>query len=215
MSYGVILTKILKTEHVNDFLDGNLYLNTLSYFASLDNSDQARSDPHDGLFESHQVSSVKIQDTDGAWVPIGGIINPVIFRNDHLSNFNVLCLYSMTDRDGDFFDQRNILFGEAAIIIENLPEFLSRIKLAATNQGWEMNQSPVEYVARKSYDGYMGPFRKFDNFSYQNEFRFIFKTNLKEPCRLNIGNLRDITNVTFSNEISSIWSWLKSRNYKP
>lgn len=211
MTYRIALAKLLPSQYVNDFLDGNLYLNTCSYFSSLDRTDSVRADPNDGLFESRQVSEVAIQDEQGNWIPIGGIINPVTSRNNSFSGLNILCLYAMTDREGDSFDQRNISFGDSAILIMNLPEFLSRVKTAASNQSWGITHAAVEYVKREAHDGYMGPFRKFEELSYQNEFRFVFETGIGKPCRLPVGNLRDITRVVKCDEIPLIWSKLNSR----
>lgn len=155
-----------------------------------------------------------IQDEQGNWVPIGGIINPVTFRNDIFSGLNILCLYAMTDREGDCFDKRNINFGDSAILITNLPEFVSRVRTAAGNQSWGVAHAAVEYVKRDTHDGQMGPFRKFEEFSYQNEFRFVLETGMNKPCRLLVGSLRDITRVVKSREIPFIWSKLNS-GYKP
>ncbi len=209
MSYSVILAKILPRNYMDDFLDGNLYLNNLSYFSSLDSSDQVRCDSHEGLTDCLQVKSISIQNAEGDWVPIGEIQNPVVFEGDYSENLNVLCLYSITDRQGDFFDERNVQFGEVTVLIKDLLEFISRIRTAAKVKGWEIGHSPIEYVSRNTYNGRMGPFRKFDEFSYQNEFRFSLKTDVKSPCVLSVGDLRDIVCVIETKQIPDFWSWTK------
>ena len=205
MTYSVILVKLLREEYVESFLDGNLYLNTATYFSQLDQSDTVRADPNDSISEARKVREVAIQDDKGNWVPIGDVQNPIIFRSDELRNLNILCLYTLTDRQHDSFDERNLEFGSVAIFISNLPEFVRRVREAAATSKWSIQHGPIDYVNRIEIDGSMGPFRKFQDFSYQREFRFAFITNKREACYLNVGNLRDITFVRLSADVARIW----------
>jgi hypothetical protein len=212
MSYQVALVKLLPEEFAEDFLNGSLYLNTCGYFSQLDQGDVVRSDPHDGVMEARQVLEVAIQDPNGSWIPIGGVQNPIIFHSDEISNLNILCFYMLTDRPEDKFNDRNLEFGNVAIFISNLPEFIQRVRRAAVVSKWAVAQGPVEYVERKTHDGLMGPFRKFDDYSYQSEFRFIFTTGKHIPLRLEVGNLRDIVHVTSSTKVASICAAMRGAN---
>lgn len=209
MTYHVALIKILPAAFVEDFLNGDLYLNTCAYFSKLDRSDVVRADPHDGILEAIQVTEVAIQDQKGNWIPIEGVINPVVSRSDDFLDFNILCLYTITDRSTEHFDDRVCEFGDVAIFISDLPEFVRRVQGAAAASGWEISQGPVQYVDPEIHDGFMGPFRKFHSYSYQSEFRFLFKTEKREPCRLSVGDLRDIIYVTDSSEIADIWQVMR------
>ena len=206
MNYGVALTKVLPIQFAEDFLNGDLFLNTCVYFSQLDKTDVVRADPNDGISAARQASEVAIQSDDGNWVPIGGIQNPITFRSDHLLDLNILCLYSMTNRPDDRFDERVYEFGDAAIFIANLPEFVRRVREAAELCEWDIAQGMVEYVEPTIYDGAMGPFRKFQSYAYQNEFRFVFTTRKRQPCRLSLGSLRDIAYARPSTEISVRWA---------
>lgn len=53
--------------------------------------------------------------------------------------------------------------------------------------GWR----PVEYVDR-SYEGHIGPFRKFAEFAHQQELRLAVGDGDGAPLRLSIGGIRDI-----------------------
>lgn len=211
MSYSVILVKLLSEEYVESFLDGNLYLNTATYFSQLDQSDSVRADPNDCVSEARKVLEVAIQDDKENWVSIGGVQNPIIFRSDELRDLNILCLYTLTDRHVDTFDDRNLKFGSVAIFISNLPEFVRRVRKAAEVSKWPIQHGPIDYVDRTEIDGSMGPFRKFQDFSYQREFRFAFITNKREACYLNVGNLRDITFVRPSADVARIWEASRSQ----
>lgn len=206
MNYGIALIKVLPAQFAEDFLNGELYLNTCTYFSQLDQTDAVRADLHDGASEARQVIEIAIQDAKGDWIPIGGVQNPVIFRSNDLLDLNILCLYSMTDRPEDGFDDKIYDFGDTAIIITNLPEFVSRVRTAAALSKWAIAHAMVQYVEPKIHDGPMGPFRKFQGYAYQNEFRFIFTTHEHKPCRLSIGSLRDIAYVRPSSEIPAIWA---------
>lgn len=211
MSYSVMLVKLLSEEYVESFLDGNLYLNTATYFSQLDQSDTVRADPNDCVSEARKVLEVAIQDDKGNWVPIGGVQNPIIFRSDELRDLNILCLYTLTDLQDDSFDDQNLEFGGVAIFISNLPEFVRRVREAAATSKWPIQHGPIDYVDRTEIDGSMGPFRKFQDFSYQREFRFTFITYKREACYLNVGNLRDITFVRPSSEVARIWEASRSQ----
>ncbi|MBS7351275.1 MAG: hypothetical protein KIG95_14225 [Comamonas sp.] len=204
MTYRVVLVKILPAAFVEDFLNGELYLNTCAYFSQLDQTDFVRADPHDGVLETIQVAEVAIQDDKGNWIPIEGVINPVVSRSDELLNFNIFCLYTITDQPADQFDDRVCEFGDVAIFISDLLEFVRRVREAAVASGWEISHGPVQYVDPVVHDGFMGPFRKFHTYSYQNEFRFLFRTKKRGPCRLSVGNLRDIIYVTASSKVAEI-----------
>jgi hypothetical protein len=84
MSYKVLLIKILPECWVNEFLDGNLYLNTNMYFSNLDESDRVRFAPFDCIDQSRQVKEISIPPPGGDWTLIGGIINPVVFSTQNV-----------------------------------------------------------------------------------------------------------------------------------
>ncbi|MBI4290777.1 MAG: hypothetical protein HY661_04775 [Betaproteobacteria bacterium] len=192
MSYKVLLIKILPEYWVDDFLDGNLYLNTNMYFANLDESNRVRFDPFDGIDQSRQVKEISIAAPGGDWTPIGGIINPVVFRRKESERLNILCMYALRDQPDKPFDKRNLAFGDVAVVIGNPIEFIRRVKSAATALEKQVFHGPVEYVDKSTHDGTMGPFRKFKEHDYQNEFRIVMTNGTGSACRLHIGNIRDI-----------------------
>ena len=188
----------------SDFLDGNLYLNTNSYFGTVDRTDSARFDPYDGVDESRKVSKVEMQDTNGDWLPLP-VVGPITVRSGSSSNLNILCMFTVTDRTGDYFDDRNLAFGDVAIVIDNLTEFIRRVEQAATVIGRPVRRGPIEYVDRSSHDGPMGPFRKYAEHRHQNEFRFVFANGPGTATRLPIGSIRDIAHSIRATEVSSFW----------
>lgn len=213
MSYRVVLVKLLPSQFASDFLDGNLYLNTNAYFGKLDSTDTVRFDPHDGVDESRQVSKVEIKDESGNWLRLP-VVGPVTLRSKLSGKLNILCLYAMTDREGDFFDSRNLAFGDQAVVITNLLEFIRRIKAAAKVAGKKVQHGPIQYVEREIHDGPMGSFRKYREQTYQNEFRFVFTDGDGSVCRLSIGDIRDIAYAMSSSNVAKVWQSMLSNSSK-
>src|SRR5690625_574853 len=173
MSYSVILAKILPQKYVSDFLDGNLHMNTDDFFTEIESSDVLRSDIYEGADEARQFKQISIKSSSGEWVPIKGARSPLIHRYREKDVRHILCMYMFTDRPDFCFDHRNIGFGDTAILITDLKEFLKRVKAAAAAVGKPLFHGPVEYVDKQLHDGQMGPFRKFSEYEYQSEFRLV------------------------------------------
>jgi len=211
LSYKILLTKLLDTVWVSEFLDGNIYMRTDKYFAKLESSDLVRADKDEDVDEAWQVKEVSIQDADGKWVPIGGIINPILHRYGSRENFNLYCMHAIKNTEDYQFDERNHGFGNTAIIVGNAEEFIRRFKAAAGLVERELFHGPVTYVKRNEYHGPMGPFKKFDNYSYQNEFRFALPGGNGEPITLSLGNLRDICIVIPITQIPDLQSKTRSQ----
>lgn len=204
MSYKVILIRILPERWANDFLDGNLYLNTNTFFGKIDGSDAVRFDPFDGIDQSLQVREVFIAAPGEDWTPIGGIINPVVFRSRESERLNILCMYALSDQRDKPFNNRNLAFGNVAVLIADPIEFIRRVKSAATALNKDVFHGPVEYVDRDTYHGVMGPFRKFVDHGYQSEFRFVLTNGTGNACRLHIGDIRDIAVMGPSEDIPKL-----------
>lgn len=205
----VMIVKLLKAERVDSFLDGNVYMNSAAYFKELDSADVVRSDRHEGLHSARQVKEISVQDSNGQWIPIGGIINPVTYFTDESSNFNMFCMYIFNDNPDEPFNEKNLAFGESFVLILDIVEFLRRVRVAAQNLDRECAHAPVEYVDGSSYDGPMGPFRKFDSFSYQNEYRIVLRGGEGNPITLQIGNIRDIAVVGQTKELGELINKIK------
>lgn len=208
MTYRVLLVKLLPAQYESDFLDGNLYLNSNSFFARTDDKDPVRFDPHDGADEAVPVKSFSILGPEGQWIDLP-VIGPITKTSMRASMHNILCMYSITDRAGDDFDPRNMSFGDRAVVIANAKEFVRRVRDAATAVGRTLAQGPITYVDRLTYEGVLGPFRKYQVHSYQNEFRFVLADGDGQPFRLFVGNLRDIAYSADASDIPKIWKQMR------
>lgn len=61
----------------------------------------------------------------------------------------------------------------------------------------------VNYVPRGHHNGKMGIFKKFDTYSYQNEYRFVLTSGFSTPYKLIIGDISDITIIGASSDINN------------
>lgn len=203
MSCKIILIKILPECYVNDFLDGNIYMNSNEFFTSIDSGDNVRFDQFEGADQCWQVKEISIANTEGQLIPIGGIKNPATYRHSNKDKLNILCMYAYSNQLDDYFDKLNLEFGSRAIIIKNANEFIKRMKAAANLTRKKLYHGPITYV-KNTYHGHMGPFKKFDIFKYQNEFRFALTKGIDVPYIHKIGDIRDITIVCSSQNIPQI-----------
>lgn len=200
-----LFIKLLPACRVESFLDGKIYFNTDKYFAALDESDVVRFDPDEDIDESLQVKEIAIQSKEtGEYVPIGGVINPIKFRYEKRPPLNIFCVFVFLEKHNFQFDERNLKFGDSAIVIRDPIEFTKRIHSASNNLGLTVNQRPVEYVQKTIYHGEIGPFRKYDDYGYQREFRYLLEPGRGEAVTLQIGDIRDICFSMLSSEITKL-----------
>ncbi|MBD5772709.1 hypothetical protein [Marinomonas colpomeniae] len=199
-----LFIKIMDQKRVESFLDGQVYFNTDKFFTQIDKNDIVRFDPNENIDESLQVKEVAIQNPEnGEYLPIGGLINPVKVRYESKTTLNIFCIYIHLEKNASHFDERNLSFGQSAVIINDPVQFTKRIHNAANKMLLNVEQRPIEYVDPKEYHGTIGPFRKYDNFKYQNEFRYLLYPGQDKPITLEIGDLRDICVVINTKEITN------------
>ena len=220
-----------KKEYADDFLQGKLFLNSLSYFKEIEGED-GRGDEDEGAIvmpfdddliftltatnpETGEVSEVRITKDD--------LAAPVSIHPRWYDHINLLCMYAChtgdfqsisEDNINDFKKQLEIpeecvRLGEHAIIITNTQEFFRRIRVAAEQAGYGIFGELVKY-----YDPDVGTpttrsdletvFHKRKEYEYQSEFRIAVDANVGEPIPLclSIGDISDIAFLMRTSEIN-------------
>jgi len=139
--------KFSSTEHIRQFAQGLLFMNTLQYFGSIEKN-PARSDPHEGASRIVQGRGALLQiRTAGKWEPVGTILGPVHQLSDTNLRANVFCMYALrTSAAHALVDMRAREFGEAFAVLIDHDEFMRRVKIAAVNCGHQLHYDLVEYV---------------------------------------------------------------------
>ena len=201
-----------KERYANDFVNGRLYANRLSFFKRIeDDGDAYRRDEHEGTIVWGQPGLAQIE--------INGLnlshdlAGPVSLSSDRMDHFNVICLYSgkisnySQGSKPKISEIRNQLiisteceqFGQYAVLITDGPEFLNRVKKAAKLKNYREAHGLVEYynpdTFHGNFPGISGAFMKQDKYRYQREYRFVFETGSSgiSPIVLDVGDLSDIT----------------------
>lgn len=206
--------------HASDFMNGRLYANKLSYFKSLEEPYQARSDPHEGIAWWGQPGMIKVE--------INGhdlsddLAAPVSISLNRLRESNVVCMHAGHLEDSsapppeDLEQVRERLlipeeckkFGQIAVVIKNVPELLNRIRIAAHSRGYGVAWALVKYydpiTFHGSFPGISGAFWKQAGFRSEREYRIVFETGSigDEPAILDIGPIEDIAMLSTIDEIN-------------
>jgi len=198
------LLKFTKTEYVTSMRKGRLWLKPLAFYQEhYEGAPVGQIDPNEGLSACYQPEYARLL-LNG--VSIAEFHSPIKVRQK-LPTIFAFCALAVTKKDiecnptGFSLDERLRAFGEKVVVITDFDKFQRRVNSAVNNcsirsvPGLEGRISGlVEYVPR-NYHGEMGPFRKFDEFAYQREWRlaFIAENCLEDHFVLDVGNLDDIT----------------------
>ena len=193
-------------ERAEQFLDGQLYCNTLSFL-------REKFDEYEGAIPL--TGTIRIGDFV---IPKEELVEPPLLMPNLLSDLNVFCMFcwaSPNVGDDKFqFDPESQLgtirdlvktFGEYTVVIHNVREFFHRVDKAAQhpyNGVLRSVRGIVNYV--ESHTGEVPPttlpalrktaLRKQNRFANENEYRFVYLTGREPagPFILNIGDIRDI-----------------------
>jgi hypothetical protein len=197
----LILFKFGKREHLQQFREGLLYMNTSAHFAVLE-ADAPRSDPLEGTTHIIQPRDIRSMTLEVPALNLKTIILPTdlasaITSADEKDACNIFCMfavkYPVMGAFGPDADPRNYQFGDSFVVVMNTFEFLNRVQIGASVAGLRRRTALVKYNDPKAYSGDTGPFWKSSNFAYQNEFRIIVTPTSTHVIELLIGDIHDIT----------------------
>lgn len=197
-----LLVKLGEYQYMERLIkNGELYLRPISEFTKMDS--------RDGIgyrFESMityscpEDPSIKIMFLDGSEFSLSK--KSRITYGDHSGIDYLIYCMSMVDfvKNGDFLTIKNpnniskIGSGyDTMIIILDTNQFINRIRRAILSFPLKMVFSPVHYYSEKNITlKNLTPFYKRKCYSYQNEFRFCFDSNIDKSFCLHIGNIEDI-----------------------
>jgi len=187
-------------EHIkNLFEKGEIYINTVDHIRTCD-ANKDRSDLNDSTDERQVLRDVKIKMCDmGQDINKDGITfqsDSCVLNYDNDKKGNIYCLSGiytndlMDVKDETKFDTKS--FGESLIVIFKPRQFIERVKTALSEAGYKgIQYKRVDYY-NNEYSGQTGIFKKHENYSPQNEFRFYVPNAKNEPIKINIGSIEDI-----------------------
>ena len=216
------LTMLLKAywceRWANEFLDGCLYCNTLSFHREKDNQEGAVVIAGSNITQyqfkvgPHELKTVK----------------RYTFRPDIADHINVFCMYSWAPPFEDSAKKRVILnketqlgslrthedtYGPYTVLIKNIPEFLRRLTKSVERPESQILSGEGNLVTYKLMDripkqddieGWIRlAFHKDSKYAGEKEYRFAFLLDRDKPgfFRLEIGSIRDIAVLTRTREL--------------
>lgn len=205
-----LLLKFTKKEYAESLLKGNIYMNSLHTFKSIeDKGAEMTQDIYEAM--EHVTQSNEFEylyvpngNPDGSdWLfpskhLIGGVWRP---NNDH-QFFKAFCMFEMKydaeEKNIYPIDPRILDFGDTYVLITNIIEFTKRLDKAILANSDEIEPmvvfGPVTYFDEMKYSGALGPFKKRETYSWQNEWRICLdlKQKNQDAYCLNIGDISDI-----------------------
>lgn len=196
------LIKFGKLEHLQQLRDeGLLYMNNLTYFWNIED-EELRGDPFDCAFQVIRGPKITMAKPDGTEVIVCTDYTARI-RPSNPETINIFCMYALRPLiEGSFpIDERNQRFGDHALILMNRDEFIQRSESSLKTQKVVGEADLVEYV-NDDHTGKLGPFRKFNKFSYQHEWRLVCSDGPCKAREIRIGSIQDIAVILPANEIN-------------
>jgi hypothetical protein len=196
MTEGDRVLGVLKfgaSEHIEQFAQGLLYMNTLGHFVEMETS-LLRKDSHEGTSNMLRGDGAILQiETEGQFRTVAELRGPIRHQLPRALDANVFCMYALRDTaSGIVVDPQNFGFGDTFALLKDFDEFLRRVKTAVPDTGQELKSGLVEYIDETSYEGPVGIFKKVSSFSYQSEFRLALHPGIGATLRFHVGNLSDI-----------------------
>ncbi|MFB4412719.1 hypothetical protein [Pantoea sp. ANP04] len=152
-SFGFFVKVFSQDKYREDFLNGDLYMNTIKYFRDYEEAQSGNiGDKNEGVSAWLVPEGLQIKFNPPGMEPFTitskDLAAPVVIKRNAHENINVLCLtylhshgISLDDRiSEDDFNKLQRYFtlpeeakniGEFAVIIPSVPEFISRVRKAA------------------------------------------------------------------------------------
>ena len=198
ISRRCILAKLGSRERMKALAEtGTVYMQKLSVYVKLENP--AVGDPNEGLLARYTPENptlrivARVGDQE---LPLPGASLKI---NSTALDHGVYCMSAIETTSGDLrgsllaflADRRLRDFGDTLVLFKDTPEFIRRLEAAAAAVGHELDHQAVTYVA-STHCGDMGPFRKLDSYSHQQEWRFVTSKAIDDTLVLQLGSLLDI-----------------------
>ena len=221
------LTMLLKAywceRWANEFLDGCLYCNTLSFHRKKDSQEGAV------VIPGSNITQFKIGPHEFKVGPHGlKTVKRVTYRLDIADYINVFCMYSWAPPFEDSAKKRVILnketqlgslrthedtYGPYTVLVRDIPEFLRRLSKSVERPESQILSGEGNLVTYKLMDRIPKrddmedviqlAFHKDSKFAGEKEYRFAFLLDRDKPgfFRLKIGSIRDIAVLLRTREL--------------
>jgi len=221
-------------DHANQFIEGNLYLNRISFFKKNgyeDEDNDGRPDRHEAISSWLQPNglSLTVESFPELSLSEKDFLGPVSIADPCYEALHVLCMTAtvvkfdegLNSKEIESLAQKNLRINEECLklgsyaVIVEATSFCNRIKSALQKRGDYFKGQLVEYYDEKIFNGHIAekdiPFRKQERFSYQNEFRIVVDTQTvgENHITIEIGTLQDIAQKVMSSDVNKFFSSIR------
>lgn len=208
-----ILLKLGQKEHMNALYEkGEIYMQTASYFRSIEENADGRGDKHECVSEYYSANSlnnnkftlihpkfapIELSKEDGTrFVTIDyHCPDKTNIYSLCYTNFNIIKSKNSIISDLNFADEKDYV-----VLIHNPKEFISRILKEINKTTPFAYASKVEYIDECNFGGEVGFFKKFQKYEHQSEFRIVAQFNDSAVRKFYIGSISDIAIHPISKE---------------
>ena len=212
-----------EASHAAEFVDGNLFCNTLSAFKKMEGTDDSgRADQNEGTTLWAQPGEVNLvlNDMDLS----NDLAGPLQVQMEWLDYLHLFCMHAchtgaldvgrLSNENIEVLRQELMVpvdclkLGEYAVVVKDVHGFIGRVATALKTKGYEGRRGLVKYYDPETFHGsFRGidpAFRKQVMQSYQREFRIVIATGSFSDCplTLEVGDLSDITIPLLAGELN-------------
>lgn len=208
--------------HAEDFLNGVLYSNRLSFFRKFEEDEQAnRGDKHEAVIGWYQPKKITVV-INGQ--KIKDLAAPISLQMIQHNDLNIFCIYGAHSgpfkevKDEKILELKEYLkispdclaLGEYAVVVTQAKSFIDRVIKSVKNKGFGLKAGLVEYYDSDVFSGSFSEddamFRKRKEFEHQREYRFSFDTGSSgdDPLKLQVGDIRDIAVLCSTSEVNDL-----------
>lgn len=202
------LLKFGEYQHMLNFYEkGEMYFNTFDFFRKLEITGDGRADKNEYCtyhYSGEGIQSLRLKmfphgKENEAIEVVGGkdLIELTLNTNENVQYTHLYSLSAInlewSIKNNCIIDSRNFAPKKDYVVpIFKSDVFIDRVIKEIEILDCNAKLGFVDYVDKKNYTGEMGPFRKFDNYSYQNEYRIALNLKKDNAFTIHIGSLADI-----------------------
>ncbi|MBJ2175545.1 hypothetical protein JBL43_14935 [Aureibaculum sp. A20] len=213
MKTPILFVKFGQKEHIEGLQNkGLLYLNTVDFFKKLESEQGARGDFLEGASE---IKNIYEQDESILTINPGGKdeihLNLTKAQIRQFFNYkgNIFSLFSIFNNKKETqeieFEKSMKSFGDTALIITNVSEFLKRVKLELDRQKYKFDWRLVDYYNENERNlKELNIFSKASTFQNQNEFRIYVENVNNKPLKIEIGSIKEISYIVESEKLTKL-----------
>ena len=218
-SLMMLLKAFRKEQWAQEFLDGDLYCNTLRFYQNWEN--KRLRDKNEGVIVL-PGANLDLRFGDFRF-PKGDVVS-LSYRPNLMNYIYVYCMYCwvvpwiddnlvLLNKETQLGSLRNLehSYGPNAVMIRDLPEFFRRINQAVNHpscgvlqgKGDTIKYKPMLALPSTSEQTIQAAFHKDSKYIGEQEYRFAFllERRQREGFRLKIGSIRDIAAMVRTSDI--------------